>query len=231
MMDLESSLQKVKNVVVQSPRFCYEHVVSSTAQLATVTPVYAALETMSYGMDNTVSLDARLNAAIATYCGVGFLVNKGRSLYRHALGISQSTSDRLQSLHDSIYLAGFSIPYSLILYSVSGETDWHKIGLGMGVGAVISLAIGPALGYAMDAGADVAGQKKCTRPSYVNQFGTLSDGAKKVLAAFVFGASMGLTALTYSVAPHIGNVKSAVEQSFEQADILDVESLGGNEDE
>jgi hypothetical protein len=178
-------------------KFC-DHIVSSTAQLAVATPVYATLETMCYAMDDSVSMDSRVNAAMATYCGVGFLVSKGRNLYRKVVHVSQLASEKAQSIHDSVYLAGFSVPYSLVLYTVSGETDWQKIGLGMGIGALSSLVIGPAMGYAMDAGTDLVGLKECKRPSYANQFGNLTSRAKKGVAALAVCGSLGLTALAYA---------------------------------
>jgi hypothetical protein len=178
-------------------KFC-DHVVSSTAQLAVATPVYAALETMCYAMSDSVSMDSRVNAAMATYCGVGFLVTKGRELYRNVFRVSQLASEKAQSIHDSLYLAAFSVPYSLVLYTVSGETDWFKIGLGTGIGAVSSFVVGPAMGYAMDAGADLMGLSECKRPSYVKRLGQLSSRAKKGVAAVAVGTSLGLTALVYT---------------------------------
>jgi hypothetical protein len=211
----------------QIGRELYQHALSSTGQLTVATPFYATSEVVVSGMSDKVSCDSRLNAAILTYLGIGYALEVGRNFSQKLFGISSSTSEKLQSRHDSLYFAAISIPYSLGLYAYSGETDVKKLALGTSFAVGISLFSGPALGYAMDIAKDIGEIAVCKREKYLNLTHRLSLGPhmKKLLGLGAVCASVALTGLLYYLTPDTSLSQPKLLPLKSAHEILETQSL------
>lgn len=110
--------------------FCHQfayHLVDSTALLASSHPIFGAFETLIVGMSYDVSLHTRLYTTGITYAGLGYLVGKGRDLSRTLFHVTSMTSEKIQQLHDSLYIAALNLPLSTCLYLAAGEHDTKRL--------------------------------------------------------------------------------------------------------
>ncbi len=179
------------------------HLVDSTALLAESTPIFAAFEVGLAGMDDQVSLNARLFAAGLTYFGgMGYLYGKGRDLYRKLLHISDKTKERKQTIHDAIYTGLFNLVVSPPIYLASGARDLKEIIIGTASSIVVGAVNGAPLGYSLDTFRDLTGLKECNRPSYPKLLKKQNSKIKKSLVILLTAGSVALTAGIYSLTPN-----------------------------
>lgn len=205
------------------------HIVDSTALLASSHPIFSAFETMVVGMSDDVSINAKVYLTGLTYAGLGYITSRGRDLSRRLFNITDKTKERIQSLHDSAYLAAINLPLGIGLYTLAGETDIKKITIGTGIGMTFGAFMGPWVGYAIDSYRDLTGLKTCERRVYPNIIRNLRPRTKKCLAVVLTAASIGAMGLIYSLTPDnseiVMNEKPAVQQAFENKSINPNNSL------
>jgi len=176
-----------------------KHIVDSTALLAVATPVLAGLETTLLGMSDKVSINARLLSACVTYGGTGYLVARGRDLYRKIMKVEDSSKERVQQFHDSLYSALFNLVTTPPLYYASGARDLGAIVNGTFLGIGLGLVSGGLVGYFIDTYRDLTGIKESQRvPSIIRN---RSPKFKLGVAAIITAASVGLAYSIYIATP------------------------------
>lgn len=176
-----------------------QHVVDTTAILAESTPIFAAYETALAGMSDEVSINARLIAAGLGYVGFGSLLTRGRDLWRSKFNITDETKEKIQVLHDTLYLGAFNLVGGPLLYYASGSRDPKEIAIGTALAIGVGSVNGAPLGYAVDTFRDLIGLKECNRESYPNIVKKQSSRVKKGIAAGLVAASIGATAGIYGL--------------------------------
>lgn len=196
------------------------HVVDSTALLTLSHPFFTAFETMIAGMSTDISMNTRLYITGLTYLGLGYLTGKGRDFSRKTFNITDKTKERIQFIHDSVYLAAINLPISAGLYFAAGETDLEKIAIGTGMGIAFGAVMGPGVGYVIDAYRDLTGLKKCERWAYPKAIRNLNSKIKKGLAIALTAVSIGLMGLVYSLSPDAKIEMPAIEQKAESLEKL-----------
>lgn len=125
------------------------HIVDTSALLASTNPLYVAMEVGLAGMSDDVSIGSRITAAVLGYGGMGFVFVKGRDLSRKILHITDSTRERVQTLHDATYTAAFNLAMVPAIYLSMGSTIRQAIIGGLSA-AAISPVMGPIMGYSVD---------------------------------------------------------------------------------
>lgn len=175
------------------------HLVDSTAAISVTTPLFAALETSIIGMSDEVSLNARLIAAGVTYGGLGFLIPKGRDLWRSYFNITDETKERKQQLHDTAYLMAINLPIAPSFYLVAGARDQIEITIGTLFALGFAATAGGPLGYTIDAFRDLAGIKPSKRLPEIIRGQT--SKVKKALGVATVAGLLGLTAGIYAITP------------------------------
>lgn len=182
----------------------------STAVAAINTPAYALLEVGVAKMSHDYSFNARMWAAGLAYCGIGALIGLGRDYSQRKIGITEHTRGALPKLHDAVYSGATTLVVNPFFYYILGSRDFQEIAVGSLAGAAFSALIGAPLGYAIDWFRDLTGVKPAERiPTWMKR---ASSRTKKVIAAGLVVASVGLTALVYHVLPENRNQTSpAVE--------------------
>ena len=176
------------------------HLVDSTAILASVTPIWTVFDT-SIGMEDEVSIKAKLNVALVTYAGSGWLYGKLRDVSKKHFGITDRTKEKIQGVHDFLYNAAYTSVLSGLVYAASQEPDIRKIGAAMGFAAGTAVIRGPIAGYAIDVARDLTGIRECNRRLYPRLAKERTSGIKKGIAASLLAASIGVQALTYHFTP------------------------------
>ncbi len=173
------------------------HFVDSTAMLAATSPLFAGLETMVLGMSDEVSINARLLAAGLTYGGLGFFVSKGRDLYRKLANVDDNTKERVQKLHDSVYMGLFQFMMAPPFYYAAGSRNMDEIIGGMATATAFGLVSGGFVGYAIDAYRDLTGIKQTHRiPDLIKNMG---PKMKLGLVMAITAASIALNAVVYEL--------------------------------
>ncbi len=190
-----------------------DHLVNSTAIMTSVNPLYALLETKAFHMTDQVSINARYRATWLTYGGLGWILLEGRKLSRRFFDITEKTSEWIQLAHDGIYTFCISLPIGPPFYWWSGETDLRKIAVGTIASAGVGVLAGPVLGYGVDVYKDLVGLDECKRPSYPDVVKNLGSNTKRVIAAGLVAASIGLTAGVYSLTPDIEENNVQIENA------------------
>ncbi len=190
------------------------HVVDTTAMLTSTNPLYTAVETMVSGLSDETSIKARLYVAGLSYAGVSLLFARGRDLSRKIFGITDKTKERVQQIHDTVYTAAFNIPFCSTLYFLSGARDAKEIITATAGGVIMGACTGGLVGYGIDAFRDLIGLKESQRvPRCVrNQ----SPKVKKIIAAGLIGASLGLMGIIYSLTPDNPHIQQPSFQQVEQ---------------
>jgi hypothetical protein len=220
-----------KNKFFDSLKF---HVVDSTALLAASHPFFSAFEKIVAGMSNDVSLNTRIYITGLTYAGLGYVMGKGRDISRNLFNITNKTKEKIQQIHDSVYLASINLPLSVGLYTVAGETDIDKIVIGTGVGMGFGAFMGPWVGYAIDSYRDLTGLEKCERRAYPQVIRNLKPKTKKGLAGALTVASVGAMGLIYLMTPDLEiqkeykqkvEVEQKITQSYLKKSELNLECL------
>ncbi len=174
--------------------FLKYYVVDTTALLTTSTPIYAAMETFASGMSSDTSLEARIKIAGISYMGLAVLYTKARDLSKYIFKVTDSSSRKINIIHDSIYASVFNIIASIPIYMSSGA-DLEQTLKGTAGAVFLSLTTGAINGFGVDAYRDFTGVKESRRlPKKIKE---LSPNAKKWIAAGLIAASVGLTALVY----------------------------------
>lgn len=176
-----------------------KHLVDSTALLAVATPVLAGLETTLLGMPDKVSVNARLLSACLTYGGMGYLVARGRDWYRTLMKVEDSSKERVQQFHDSLYSALFNLATTPPFYYASGARSLGAIVNGTFLGIGLGLVSGGLVGYSIDTYRDLTGIKNSKRvPSIIRN---RSPKFKLGVAAMITAASVGLAYSIYTATP------------------------------
>ena len=175
------------------------HLVDSTAILAESTPVFAVFETQIAGWSNELSINARLIAAGITYfAGTGYIYGKGRDLSRRLFNIGDETTEKVQALHDAVYLAAFNLVIAPPIYFAAGARDLKQIAIGTATVMAVALVNGGPLGYAVDLFRDLAGLKECRRPSY-RFLKKQTPRVKRVLVVLLTAAAVAVTGGIYAL--------------------------------
>lgn len=196
-----------------------KHLVDTTVLVGPSTPIFAAYETLVAGMSDMVSLKSRLLVLGGAYLGVGSLISRGRDYSRSFFGVTKESSEGVQKLHDFFYFPSVNLPIATFMYRVvGGETDWKKIGLGLGFALAYDLCLGPLAGYLIDSGRDLAGIDECHRPLYAKSLGRFSSNVKKNIATSIVAASLATTVGIYTFSPknNISKEKTNISQGLEQ---------------
>ena len=177
------------------------HAVDSTALLFSTHPIFAAFETLCAGMTDDVSINSRLYITALTYAGLGCAVGKGRAFSRKLFNIVDKTKEKIQYLHDSLYMAAINVPLGVGIYLAAGETDPKKIAIGTAIGVAFGATTGPLAGYCIDVGEDLAGIKPCERRTYPEFVKKQRPKVKKGIAAALIAVSISLMSLVYALTP------------------------------
>ncbi len=205
----ENMFEKVKD------NFTY-HLVDSTALLAESIPIFAAFETGIAGMSNDVSINAKLIVAGLTYAGLGTALAKGRDWWRKTFKVGDTTTEIVQLLHDTAYMASFNLFASPTIYYASGSRDLEEIAIGTACSITLGSVNGGLLGYAIDTFRDLTGLKECERPSYPNFLKKQSPKVKKMIATGLVAGALGLTVGIYGLTQDEKPVTYNAPQSIEQ---------------
>ena len=177
------------------------HLVDSTAILAESTPIFAAYETLLVGMSDDISLNARVIAGGLGYLGLSTALSKGRDLWRKKFGIGNETKEKIQMIHDTLYLGAFNLVAGPLIYLAAGSSDLKEIAAATGLAVLIGGINGAPLGYAIDLGRDLTGLRNCERPSYPESLKRMGSKTKMGLAALLTAGTIALTAGIYSLTP------------------------------
>ncbi len=170
-----------------------------TAVAAVYTPAYALLEVGLAGMSHDLSLDARLVGLSSVYLGLGSVISLGRDYSRKLFDITSDSPGKIQKIHDTLYLAATALVSNPIFYFAVGARDLKEIVVGTVAGAALSAAVGSPMGYAIDWFRDLLGVKEAQRmPSSMKR---CSSRVKKIIAAGLVAASVGLTGAVYYLVP------------------------------
>ena len=190
------------------------HIVDSTAILASTNPLFAGLETMLLGMSDEVSLNARLLATGLTYGGFGFLISKGRDLYRKLMNVNENTKESTQKFHDALYMGLFQLGIAPAFYYVAGARDLNQIIGGTLTATAFGLSSGALVGYAIDSYRNLTGIKESPRiPETIKN---KSSKFKLVLAAAITAASIVLNAGVYQLTPDKKQETPKVKNNIEK---------------
>lgn len=195
-MNLDNILINFRKNINDAPNLLKNHVIDSTGLLITATPINALLEVFVYDMSVKTSLNTRIYGAELTYLGMGICYDTGREFMRNKLKITDTTSEKIQTLADSIYSAGFSSIVSYPLYLLSGASEEAAIKGTVGA-AVVSLFAGSIIGYGLDTFKDFTGIQKTKRLPKLLQ--NTSKNMKKILAAGLIVSSLAITAGAYEI--------------------------------
>lgn len=190
---------KTINKIIDNLKY---HFIDSTAMLAESTPIFAAFETGLAGMSDEVSINARLFSTGLSYLGMGYAYAKGRDLSRKLFKIKETTKEKIQGLHDSVYLSAFNLVVAPLIYFASGTRDPKEIAIGTASAVTFGLVNGAPMGYAVDLFRDLTGLKNCERPSYPNLLKKQNSKIKKSLAALLTAGAIALTAGVYALTPN-----------------------------
>jgi len=195
-MSLDDTIATFRKNINNAPNLLKNHIIDSTGLLITVTPINALLEVFVYDMSVQTSLNTRIYGAQLTYLGMGICYDAGREFMRNKLKITDTTSEKIQTLVDSIYSAGFSSIVSYPLYLLSGASEEAAIKGTVGA-AVVSLFAGSIIGYGLDVFKDFTGIKKTSRLPLTLQ--NSSKNMKKVLAIGLIASSLAITLGAYEI--------------------------------
>ena len=182
-----------------SRRQVLEHLIDSTAMNVALNPVFAAFETQVTGLSDETSLQARLLASGLSYAGLGVVFARGRDFSRNLFHISDSSSERAQTFHDTAYLALMNAGFAPVFYSLAGVRDPYELAIGSLIATGIGAASGGLFGYVIDVFRDLTGLQPSQRlPAAIQR---LSSKAKKGVAAGLVAASIGLMGGIYALNP------------------------------
>ncbi len=159
------------------------HLSDATALVVVTTPFFVFFETIVAGLPDSVSFSSRLLAAGLTYAGLGFVLSRGRDLWRRLFHITDTTAERWQQFHDALYMGLFDLFFLPFAYFVSGSRELSSIAVGALTGATFSAVSGGPAGYCIDAFRDLFGLQKTHRlPAFIRD---LSPTSKKLVLLFL----------------------------------------------
>ena len=150
------SVQKERNLIRNVREKLAYHLVDTTAILTPTNPLFVPVEVGLSGMSNQVSIDSRLTIASLSYAGLGWVYSRGRDLSRRIFHISDKTSERIQTFHDSAYTLIFNIAAMPPIYLSMGA-DLKQTTVGSISAAAMGVLTGPLMGYSIDIARDLAG--------------------------------------------------------------------------
>lgn len=174
------------------------HVVDTTSALATTNPIFSIFEIGVAGMSDEVSINARIFASIIGYLGLGSLISRGRDFYRKVFKVKDTISERVQWVHDTVYLTAVNFLIAPAIYSVS-EADLKQIVYGTLSCMGLSLVNGYILGGSYDIGRDLTGLKESKRlPEKIRK---LPKKTKIGIAISLLAALVALNGAIYKITP------------------------------
>jgi len=189
------------------------HLIDSTALLVASYPIYAAFETRIAGINNASSIHSKVIVGALTYGGMGFLYGKVRDVSRRLFGIKPETSEAMKYAHDVAYSAGFNLVTNPLFYYAAGVRDIKQIAIATGLSIGVSLAMGGAFGYSIDALRDLTGLKESERlPKSID---ALHSRAKKTVAALAVAGSFALTTGVYLTNHSANNNRPVTQHAIE----------------
>lgn len=174
-----------------------EHLVNTSSQVVSMSPIYAAVEVTALGMSDAQSIDAKIAGAVGGYLGTGWLYVKGRDILDKKLKVPEKGIVR--SVFDTGYTMAFSAALAPSIYFICGERDVNTLLTGGAIAAGIGF-FGSIPGYAIDTGRDLMGlgESKRWMPEIVRSG---SSKIKKGAAVLATAASIAIMAGTYALTP------------------------------
>lgn len=176
------------------------HLVDGTATLTSMSPIWTVFDT-SIGMEDEVSIKAKLGVVALTYAGSGWLYGRLRDVSKKKFRINDETRERTHGIHDFLYNAAYSSMLAGTMYTLSQEPSVWKICAAIGFAASSAVVRGPIAGYSIDVARDLTGLRECNRRSYPRLVKERAPRIKKALAASLVAASIGFQALVYHITP------------------------------
>lgn len=170
-----------------------QYIVDTGAPLLIINPTFAAIEIFFSQMSIAASINARIRSLIVVFLGIGILFAKGRDYSRAIFGLSDTSSEFNQSLHDGLYNVLFSSFVGILIYVGSGASLLQGF-LATAGSVVLSFFLGPLSGFSIDLFRDLTGLRASGRiPVWI---GKLSSPMKLALA---FGIVLMTVILTVGV--------------------------------
>lgn len=174
-----------------------EHLIDSTAIWVVANPALGIFEIGPAGMSNETSLHARILGSALLYAGLGSMYSRGRDFSKRIFKITEETRERVKTFHDAAFTALYTGLLQPPFYYVAGSRSIKEIAIGTVGAAGLTLLLGPAMGYTVDAYRDLTGIKESERLPYFikNQTPT----TKRYMAGLLTAASVGALATIYSL--------------------------------
>lgn len=179
------------------------HFRDTTAIMATANPLMSIVEIMPpNSMTDEGSINARIGATTMFYSGLGFLFSKGRDFSKKRFNISDESSERVKSLHDSLYGIAFGFGVSTIIYPVSSylngeQMSTYEVIKASSIAGLMSIPVGWSSGYSLDVFKDlVSGEKSSRVPDYISN---QNPSLKKSLAVLIAAGSVALMTSIYNI--------------------------------
>ena len=188
----------MKTKIKKLYEFGKNHIIDTTAILTVTNPLYAAFENILVGMPDDVALKARGLASLTAYLGMGSLLSKGRDFSRKKFKINDTTPEKIQLLHDTVYMMAMNVAIAPVMYTLSGASPKQTL-FGTLSAMGLSLVSGGIMGYGIDLFRDLTGIKKSER--IPRSISNLKSKAKKGLVGLLVGASIGACGLVYHLTP------------------------------
>src|SRR3989344_4526408 len=102
----------------------------TTGNLIVGHPVYALWEKLGLGISDRQSIDARLNATVLSYLGVGYIFGKVRD-WTYELARKINPEYRSNFLHETMYTGIFCYCFSSAVYSMNASTVNYTVAGGI----------------------------------------------------------------------------------------------------
>lgn len=178
------------------------HFIDTLGIIAFQTPFFVFLENFLSKIGDLNSIHARTYAILLSFLGLGRLISGGRDFSRKLFNITQTTNEKVQIFHDTIYLGIFNLLTAPIIYFIAGETSFTKILSATLLTSVFALITGAPTGFFIDSFRDLSGLKKCERKIYPKKISALSKIAKIILLISIILFSLMITLCIYLLTPN-----------------------------
>lgn len=184
-------IEKIKNEI-------HRNTSDATALVTVYTPLNVVIETFAAGMTDEVSLKTRLGMVGLCYAGLASVM-KLRDASKNYFGITKKSSELIKYVHDMAWGLVIVLGVRSLVYLASGEDDWKKIGISIGISVPVGgLLSGPGM-HLVDIYRDFTGWKESERVPKLLQ--NRSRGVRGGIMGGLAAASIGLTGLVYGWTP------------------------------
>lgn len=200
--------EKIKNEL-------HRHLTDSTA-IASISGITRPLiDTQILGLEDEVSLRARLCGVGLTFAFLGSLT-KIRDFSKSYFGLDQPGKERYAGLHDAGIAAAITLGVGPSVYYFNGVRDIPTLAYSTLLGVASTAAIAIPYGWYIDTFRDLTGYRESNRkmPDFAKKS---SPKFKKGLAALATSGFIAGMGLIYSIPNH--NLKLSVEHYFSRPKI------------